>query len=188
MSLNTCQPILSEYFNQFHNWSSRTTICFQFCTICCALSTLSTQQILSTETLNRPTCLSMLTAKLKYATLVWRDLIHIQNSTKVSGYQGKSKLSFLFLKESKENPSQENFQIMLYPGGIDLPKLFWLRKAILKPLTCGAQDVFCRRWSVVLRTIKTSKRARQIDFCFLEVRAFPSLHVKKWKTQTLIKI
>jgi hypothetical protein len=87
----------------------------------------------------------MLTAKLKYVTLVLQDQTHIQNSTMQPDYQEKNNLSILFFKGSKEKPSRENFQIMLCLGGIDLLKLFWLRKTTPSPLTYGAQDVFYRR-------------------------------------------
>lgn len=73
---------------------------------------------------------------------VWQDQIHIQNSTSPSDIQGKNKLNFLYLKERKEKFNLENFQIMLYPGGIDLLKLFWLKKAIPRQSTYGALAVF----------------------------------------------
>jgi hypothetical protein len=63
-----------------------------------------------------------------------------------------------------------------------------LRKTTPSPLTYGAQDVFYRRWSAALRTTKTFKKARQTDFCSLEVHVFLFLLVKKWKTRTRIKI
>lgn len=83
--------------------------------------------------LSQPTYWSMLTVKLKYVTSVWQDQILILNSIILQDYQDNNKLSSLILKGSKEKPSLENFQIMLYRDGIDLLKSYWLKKTTLSP-------------------------------------------------------
>lgn len=84
----------------------------------------------------------MLTVKLKFVISVWQDQIHFQNNIRLLDTQGKHKLNCFYLKENKEKFKLENFQIMLYLGGIDLLKLFWLKKIILRQSTCGALAVF----------------------------------------------
>jgi len=75
--------------------------------------------------------------------------------------------------------------IVLSQDGIELQKLFWLKRDMTKQSTSGAWDAFCPRWSAALTSTKVASIMNRMTDSFSLVHlAFHFHHVTRWLTKS----